>query len=222
MLLTILAVFLLIALVISVVHGLVSLNFQTSVSGVISGSSSTLVSGEASILANPTILSAQPATLTTRTNNTSGSLTMTNSNHGIVTGQRVDLYWSGGQCYGAMVGTVSGTTVPIASVAGGDNLPIATTAIKVGIANAVVFNLVGDNIQGLAMLMPSGANGYFVFYTGSANAYAQYVTAGQVASWYTGGVGTNPLAGDTITTVYISHDLTTGSISGASAAAVTN
>lgn len=189
--------------------GQVSLSFSKSINGFVSFNESVTISDDAGILGNPTVLAAQPGVLTTRTNNTSGSLTMTNSSHGIVTGQRVDLFWTGGSCYGATVGTVSGTTVPIATVSGGNNLPIATTAIQVGIATAVEFGVIGNNMQALAMT--SSQEGYFVFNTGSADSYAVRITASTVPSWKLGDAGTNPLAGVTITTVYCSHNLTTSS-----------
>lgn len=69
-------------------------------------------------------------TLTTRTDTQTGTLTLGVS-HGIVTGQIIDLYWSGGERYGITVGTVAGTSVPIgADDSGiGDALPAALTAI---------------------------------------------------------------------------------------------
>lgn len=74
----------------------------------------------------PTVTAADAGTLTTRSSNSGGVVTLSNG-HSIVNG-RVDMYWSGGKRVGATVSvstnaaTISGGT--------GDNLPIATTAIN--------------------------------------------------------------------------------------------
>ena len=199
--------------------GVVSVQVSRRITGGVSMSEAITVSDSNSININPTVIAAQPGVLTTRTNNTAGSLTMTNTGHGISTGQRVDLYWSGGQCYGAVVGTVSGTTVPIASVSGGDVLPSATTAIKVGIATSSPFSLTGNNLSGL-FCSPGATDAYFVFNDGGADDLAIYLPAGYVYDWEdTNGV-TNPLAGTTPTLVYVSHDTTTGSVTTLQAAAL--
>jgi hypothetical protein len=69
-------------------------------------------------------------TLTTRTDNETGTLTMS-SGHGITTGQFIDLYWATGIRRGITVGTVSVNSVPIGAdnSGSGNNLPSASTAI---------------------------------------------------------------------------------------------
>ena len=90
-----------------------NVTFQVSAYGSIpaSGIVATTIEGEASLTARPTVPAAKEATLTTRTNNTSGTLTMT-TGHGLVTGDRVDLYWDNpdgteGQAFGAVLGSVA-------------------------------------------------------------------------------------------------------------------
>jgi hypothetical protein len=185
--------------------GVISVKVSRAASGLVSGSQSTTVTDSQLVQANPTVPAAQPATLSVRTNNTSGTLVMTNGNHGITTGQRVDLYWAGGHCYGATVGTVSGTSVPIASVSGGANLPSQDTAITVGIATATPFAVTGNDLQALALSTP--VSGYFVF-NGGSDLYAAYVTGGYVQTWVTGDTNTNPLAGVSPTQVFMSHSST--------------
>lgn len=87
---------------------------------------------------------AAAGTLTTRTDNQTGTLTMSDAGHGITTGAVIDLYWEGGARYGITVGTVSGTSVPIgADDSGhGNNLPVATTPITAMIP--VPFNCAFD------------------------------------------------------------------------------
>ena len=79
-----------------------------------------------------TVAAAKAGTLSTRTNNTDGTLTM-GASHGITTGAIIDLYWLvSGTTYayrhGVVVGTVSGTSVPI-SGGTGTNLPAQASAI---------------------------------------------------------------------------------------------
>lgn len=103
-------------------------------SGAFSGVGAITATDNAVVEAVPTsVPAAQPATLTARANNAAGTLTMTNSNHGIVTGQRLDLYWPNplspslpGQTFNVTAGTVSGTTVPITCNTTGLSAPAAT------------------------------------------------------------------------------------------------
>lgn len=74
-----------------------------------------------------TVPVGKTGTLSTRTNNSDGTLTLT-ANHGIETGDVIDLYWSGGSRRNVTVGTVSVNSVPISSGAG-TNLPVQATAI---------------------------------------------------------------------------------------------
>ncbi len=297
------------------------------------------VSDDAIVTAAPSsILAAQPATLTTRTNSFSGTLTMTNSAHGIVTGQRVDLYWSGGQSFNVTVGSVSGTSVPFtgvqtglsapatpttASIVGGSlsgatyvvkttyvnvngetlpsseasqvvaashllqvtspvasgvgilqatgynvyvsqtgtntetkqnttpipigtpwtlpltdnitsgavvpavstahtNLPIATSAIQVGIPEQVTFEVTGSNIQLLACGCPQQP-AFFVFEAATVDELAVLVPAGQnVWSWLVNLFGPNPVSGQTLTSVWISHGYVSSALNTLIASALTN
>lgn len=89
-----------------------------------------------------TLAVAKTGTLSTRTNDTDGTLTMAAS-HGITTAAVIDLYWSGGRRYNVVVGTVSVNSVPISGGAG-DNLPIATTAITAQVQNVIDVDFAGS------------------------------------------------------------------------------
>jgi hypothetical protein len=201
----------------------VGVTVTKQVAGFMNQTDTVTVNDDEGITAGPsTILAAQPATLTTRTSNTAGSLTMTNATHGIITGQRVDLYWTGGRCYGAVVGTVAGSVVPIATVSGGSVLPAATTAITVGIPKSISFGLTGNNLTFLGLKASGSGNGYFVFNNGAADVYAQYVTTGRMYEWETNNPGVNPLAGATPTVVWMSHDVTGSAVADMQAVALTH
>src|SRR5687768_15260880 len=74
---------------------------------------------------------AKTGSLTTRTSDTVGELTMT-AGHLITTGARLDIYWTvagvNGARRGVVVGTVVVNAVPISGGAG-DVLPAAATAV---------------------------------------------------------------------------------------------
>ena len=117
-------------------------------------------------IALPALIAAQTGTLTTRTSDTVGTATL-GSGHGILTGEIVDIYWSGGVRYGVTVGTVAGTSVPF-SLGGGDVLPIATTAITVVLQTEInPLNLDGDNAEIVGVFYrnasDTGANAHIDF-----------------------------------------------------------
>lgn len=84
--------------------------------------------GDGNLTRDVSLAAAKTGTLTTRTSDTAGTLTMA-SGHGFTDGQIIDIYWATGQCTRATIGTVATNSVPFTG-AGGDVLPIATTAIK--------------------------------------------------------------------------------------------
>lgn len=186
-----------------------NLTFQTVVSGLLASGGVKSVSDDAAEIASPaSVPAAQPGVLTTRSGDAAGTLTMTNAGHGIVTGQRFDLYWTGGSCFGVIAGTVSGTSVPFTRVQGGDVLPAATTAIIVGICQSIAFDVTGDSISALACGHATAAvRSYFVFLeTLSVLALAVLNQAGQVYVWdgttkATGPVGSGPVGSASISAV---------------------
>ena len=66
------------------------------------------------------------STLTTRTNNTAGTLTV--ASHSVSNSSRLFLFWSGGSCL-VTVGTTSSTSIPFTGGIG-DALPVADTVIQ--------------------------------------------------------------------------------------------
>src|SRR5437870_3562372 len=77
------------------------------------------LSADALLVIEDSIPKALPGSLTTRTDNDTGSVTVIGTNT-IITGDKVDVYWSGGQRRGMTVGTVAGQVVPI-DLGAGDN-----------------------------------------------------------------------------------------------------
>jgi hypothetical protein len=153
------------------------------------------------------LAAAKVGTLTIRTNNTDGSLTMS-AGHGITTGVSLDIYWNvggvPGSRRGAVVGTVAGNVVPFTGGAG-DNLPIATSPITamIPISFAMPFN--GDNVVVIAGTCDAPCT--IVFATvDNVERYAIVTKlANQVLDWYQNNGTVNPLLTRAITQVFVTH-----------------
>lgn len=150
---------------------------------------------------------AQAGILTTRTDNDTGTITMSSGGHTITTGMRVDLYWTGGVRRGVTVGTVSGTAVPI-DLGSGDNLPSTSTAIKVAIPTERTFAFDGDDVMAIAC-KGSCRSQFVIVDVANAELKYYYNHNSKVPYWYYGNGVTNPLAGTTVATVFVSHGETT-------------
>lgn len=154
------------------------------------------------------LAAAKTGTLTTRTNNTDGTLTMSGG-HGITTGARLDLYWTNsdgtfGHRRGITVGTVSTNSVPISGGAG-DNLPSASTAITAQVPTQLSVVVTGNSVVCIAAQCATG--GLLVF-TDDSNVelgYAFLTSSGPSYCWTSTDGGTNPLAGDSVTRAYVSQ-----------------
>jgi hypothetical protein len=198
--------------------GLVTATFNRSIQ--IGGSNSTFnlsITGEGGVSANPTVAAAKPGVLTVRTSATVGSLTM-ETGHGIITGQRFDMYWTKadgtiGHCYGCIAGTVAGLVVPIASTVGGDAFPVAGYAVRIGIINEAKFVADGDEVLAIiAMLGVGTSGGYAVFQQADdTHIHAAFIDPTHPYNWATGD-GTSALAGVVVDHVLLSHDNVSNSV----------
>lgn len=147
---------------------------------------------------------AKSGTLDTRTDNDTG-VAVLGASHGVATGNRVDVYWSGGKRRGMTVGTVSGTSVPIDGGTG-DNLPSAATALLVAVCQEHPILFDGDNMQ--ALFVGSAARGTLVF-ANAADAELLHVNIaadGLSYSWDENNGVTNPLASGDIAKVFMTHN----------------
>lgn len=150
-----------------------------------------------------TLNTAKAGTLTTRTDDNTGTLTMT-TGHGITTGQIVDIYWSGGVQRTVTVGTVSVDSVPF-DLGIGDNLPIATTAVTVCVQKAINLAIDGDNADFLAVILETQDKtlrtaGNVQFLDAAADVIAEIDLVANVPQvWDLDGGSANPFTGDPIT-----------------------
>jgi hypothetical protein len=151
-----------------------------------------------------TVAAAKIGSLTTRTDNTTGTLTM-NAGHGFATGNRIDLFWATGCRVGVVVGTVATNSVPI-SGGNGDNLPTAATAITAMKPTKYPLSFVGDDVDAVAMSASATGPGAFTFVDGADAHLAHFrVPGGTVYSWDSAAGQANPLAGLTPVSVYVSQ-----------------
>jgi hypothetical protein len=158
--------------------------------------------------ARPTVAAAKTGTLTTRTDNDTGTLTMTGG-HGIITGDTLDVFWTGGSRRGMTVGTVATNSVPIDG-GSGDNLPTAATAITAMVPEEVPFTVDGDEVVFLSVKSP--AAGYVTFKDDAdaiITAAVYQLDAGEGKVWYSASGETNPLAGKITSVAVFSHGSTT-------------
>lgn len=166
-----------------------------------------------SIALEDTLSAAKSGTLTTRTDNNTGTLTMANG-HGITTGQIIDIYWSGGVQRTVTVGTVATNEVPIDGGIG-DNLPADETAITAVVQKAINLAIDGDNADIIAIVLETvdktirtAANVQFLDAAADVIAEIDLVTnVPQV--WDIEGGSANPFTGDPITNLKASQANTT-------------
>jgi hypothetical protein len=149
---------------------------------------------------------AKTGSLTTRTDNTTGSLTL-EASHGVNTGDKFDLYWGGtspGKRVGVVAGAVAGNVVPISGGAG-DNLPLAATAVTVMEPDREPLELTGDDLVGI-VLYGQGRTTVSIFSAADALLHQFDLEAGESYVWSSASGLTNPLAGVTPSYVLLSHD----------------
>jgi hypothetical protein len=165
--------------------------------------------GSASIGLIEVLAEAKPGTLSTRTDNTTGTLTM-ESGHGFTTAAVIDLYWSGGVRYGVIVGTVATNSVPISGGAG-DNLPAQSTAITAVLESQANVFIDGDNAELLAIELRTNNRalrtaGHVSFYDAGNALIAELDLVANVPQVYDIAAGiTNPFTGNPITYTKISQ-----------------
>lgn len=159
-----------------------------------------------------TVPKGYAGTLSTRTDNETGTLTLS-SGHAITTGMVIDLYWSGGKRTGITVGTVSGTSVPIGAddSGAGDNLPAQDTAIVA--SQRIPFNIAidGDELSLLGVQMnytntTETAESRAIFVDSADDVIATLnLTANEVQLYDVTAGDDNPFTGDPITDAFVSN-----------------
>jgi hypothetical protein len=169
-----------------------------------------------------TIPAAKTGTLTTRTSDSVGEITG-QADHGVLTGDIIDIYWTAGGALlsrrGITVGTVAALAIPITDGAG-DVLPADETALT--LMKRQTFDLKFDGSDLVALFAYSAAAQTTIVLSGDDGVEDHPIlmsTAGQTYDWTSGNGVTNPVIGDAITQVHITQGDSTGTKSVTVAAA---
>lgn len=141
------------------------------------------------------LAAAQSGSLTTRTDNDTGVITLAEG-HGITDADTVDVYWSGGMRYGMTVTGYDTTTITV-DAGSGDNLPVAETAVFATVPTDIDIDVDGDLISGIAVHATTRASADFQ--TGADASLLQVeLAANEPWTWFDSQSITNPLTGDPI------------------------
>lgn len=168
-----------------------------------------VLTDENMIVDTVTCAAAQAGTLSTRTDNSAGTLTLA-SGHTITTGMKFDLYWSAGSRRNITAGTVSGTSVPfVLGDSLGDNLPIATTAIRACPVVTIPVSFDPDNLT--FATFKTAAGGQIVFWADTAEAYAFDFASTNLWFWDNTQVAAQLFGTDPITEIRCSTSALTAS-----------
>lgn len=164
--------------------------------------------GTSEVEVNDTLAAAKTGSLTTRTSNTAGTLTM-DAGHGIATGNRLDLYWTNadgtkGARYGITVGTVSTNSVPISSGAG-DNLPTLNSAITAMVPTKYAMSLPYAKLLALGVGAAAPAVAAFVDGSDAAVFGGRCTGTGGHYLWDAGNGASNPFGTTNVASVFLSH-----------------
>ena len=166
--------------------------------------------GSGGIALSETLDAAQAGELTTRTDTTSGTITMADGAHTIQTANVVDVYWDGGVRYGVTVGTVVADAVPI-STGDGDDLPPATTGLTIVPQVTANIAIDGDNAKIVAIALTSAnaslrTPAHIQLLDSSDAEVAEFdLVANASAVWDIEGGSANPFTGNPIAKVKISQ-----------------
>ena len=151
---------------------------------------------------------ADSGTLTTRTNDTDGTLTMS-AGHSISTGDTIDIFWTDSDgvlkcAYDATVGTVSGNSVPFTG-ATGDALPAVDSSITAQTVTELDCDFDGDKAVLLAALMKT--YGGHVCFVDSGDAVLKAVTleANEPFVWWENSPFSAPITGNPVDAVIITN-----------------
>lgn len=215
----VLTIGLLIVVALALMLGMAELNVSTSYSGEVIAGSDRAVDYESAIKSLGDVPAALVSSLTTRTNATTGTLTLA-TGHGVTTADKIDLYWGGGKRYGVIAGTTTSTTIPI-SGGTGDDLPDALSSINVGKIVEQPFPITGATLQWLVLQTSTAGYIKLVEHSGTTRTFhlTQYVESGTAYGWDIDSGLTNPITGDTVTHVHISQSDATGVTAGNKATA---
>lgn len=155
----------------------------------------------------PTVPVGQPGTLTTRTSDTAGVATLTDSGHPIEVGDTVDLYWSAGVRYGMDVDAVDAGAITISGGAG-TVLPAQDTVVTAGQRVVLDLDFAGNDLV-LFTINASGASHAQWLENGDVHILAKRLGTAEPWWWANDMGETNPLAAEAVGKLAVSTEATT-------------
>ncbi len=153
------------------------------------------------------VAAAKVGALTTRTDANTGTLTMAAS-HGIVTGDRIAIFWNIGGVIGCRrgveVGTVATNSVPFDNGTG-DDLPADESAITACVEVEEPVAIDGDDFN-LLVAYGEGKGSFSLCGADDVEDFGWHFPLGaQTYEWYTNCGYANPIVGDVITKVFFAN-----------------
>lgn len=183
----------------------VSLQVGSASEDRISGALTAITDGK--IVNNPTdtIPAAISGTLTTRTSDTAGVITV--ASHSVTTADKIGIFWTTGQRHYVTVDSTTSTTITF-SVGAGDNLPADESAVTVSKPLELDALVDGDAITGIGVT--SNRRNTAVFIDGSdAIITAKTTAAAQAWAWAANTGTASEFAGESLARVLMYNGDTT-------------
>ena len=149
----------------------------------------------------PTVAAAQAATGWTMTNASDGVAAMPDG-HGIVTGDKIVVFWTGGRRYG-MAATVAGDNVTLAG-GGGDNLPANGTSVMLCEETAVNAAFNPADLTALLVIVTKRTSVVFVDASGTVLLAIELDDGGCCLWWTDSGIA-SPLTGNPVAQILLGN-----------------
>lgn len=175
------------------------------------------VVANAELLRELAVAPAKNGTLTSRTDANTGILTMAGG-HGITTGAKLDVYFSGGMRRQMTVGTVTVNVVPI-DLGSGDDLPLVNGVITAMIPVSTEFRVDGSDCVAIGATASKRAQVVLATVSNAEETALLVATKNIAAMWDSGDGSANPITGDVITQAFITHEDSTNTVTVTVAAA---
>lgn len=167
---------------------------------------STTVTGEGSAGFDLEFPAALAGTLTTRTDNTTGVITV--ASHTLTTSDLLDVYFAGGVRRGCTISAVTSTTISFNSGAG-DNLPVVNSAVSAQKQVTQPLTFDGSISTLILVTAPAGARAQVSYRTSGGEALVLTLAA-NASAYLWDGTGTSPLSTASVTNVRASTESATG------------
>lgn len=136
---------------------------------------------------------------------TSGVITLSDTGD-IANTDRVDVYWADGTRLGCTAASLSAdVSVDVSADGVGDALPTGGTVVQFSEPTEMTITLTGDDLQSI-LFYAQTRGGIAVVDDGDVEAFQQNLATGGTYLWWNGNGDVNPVAGDTIAKVFVSHN----------------